>query len=70
MKKGWSQKTNRLLRKCPNCGRMFTCSGACPSPERKRNETSCYCPECLKRHLPEDYTTRTTLWHCEWRYLE
>ncbi len=49
---GKSQK--RFQKKCPNCGRRFSCEGTCKQKEMFDDYYSCYCPECYERFLAED----------------
>ena len=69
LKSGWSQKKRRLKRICPNCYRLFTCSGNCNLAGRMSRNDDCFCKDCLIRIGGEEaYEARKSIWKCDWRY--
>ncbi len=44
----------RYQKKCPHCGRHFSCDGSCGNKGMKEDFLACYCPKCYEEHLAVD----------------
>jgi len=41
----------RFQKKCPRCGKRFSCEGTCGNKGTIEDYLGCYCPSCYEKNL-------------------
>jgi len=44
----------RFQKRCPSCGKCFSCDGSCKNKGMEEDYYGCYCPECYEKYLAVD----------------